>query len=354
MNREVLKRSSTASNPAEDVAADRDPWIDNARFVAAALVVPLHLAAQIPNPPQLVTDLGFGLWPLRMPVLIVLAGYFAYQSGPTSEQANKLVRNIFFVYLVFLGLQSLQRGINSGTWVFDPARPTFAMWFLLALVFWRIALPYVLRLRFAWLYVVGAAIAVGFSPAFGTEFAAARTVALFPLFLLGAYLRRVGMHRVFDRPGMRSGSIAGVVCLIGTMILISRWFPAFSAGRNFGHFNGVWASTSVQLATRIVYIAAGALGAVLVLGCVPRRSIPFVTYLGTGTMYIYLLHALVIPQIGHGVRTFGWLEWVESNRDAMVVYAAGLALAAVLGSPLVRRTTRVLVQPRWERPLVGR
>jgi fucose 4-O-acetylase-like acetyltransferase len=354
MSQEVLKSSSNAADSADDMVGDRDPWIDNARFVAVALVVPLHLAAQIPNPPQLVTDLGTGLWPLRMPVLIVLAGYFAYQTGPTATQANKLVRNIFFVYLVFLGLQSLQRGLNSGTWIFDPARPTFAMWFLLALVFWRVALPYVLRLRFAWLYVIGAAILVGFSPAFGTQFAAARTVALFPLFLLGVYLRRTGLPSVFDRPGMRAGSVAGIVCLIGTMILISRWFPAFVSGRNFGHFNGIWASTSVQLGTRLVYIAAGALGALFVLGCVPRRSIPFVTYLGTGTMYIYLLHALVIPQVGHGVRTYGWLEWVDSNRDAMVVYAAGLALAAILGSPPVRKSCRAIVQPRWEHPLVGR
>ena len=75
---------------------------------------------------------------------------------------------------------------------------------------------------------------------------------------------------------------------------------------------------------------------------IPRRNTP-ITALGQATMYIYLLHTFVLYPIRQSSLLTG------DDPPALLLpgmILAGIVIALVLGSPLVRRVFRPLVEPR--------
>jgi fucose 4-O-acetylase-like acetyltransferase len=105
-------------------------------------------------------------------------------------------------------------------------------------------------------------------------------------------------------------------------------------------------------AVRGAVLLGGMLVALSVVRLVPGRRLPFVTYLGSGGLYIYLLHPLVLRPLTAADVPARLDSWPE---QAGLVVAAVL-VSAVLASPPVRRLTRHVVQPRLarERPPAGR
>jgi len=99
---------------------------------------------------------------------------------------------------------------------------------------------------------------------------------------------------------------------------------------------------------RGVLLLGGVVGALAMLLVVPRRRVPVLTYLGTGSMYIYVIHALVVGT--SGLRETAWYHEVDTVPEmlALVVLAALAALA--LASPPVRWLTGWLIQPAYRWP----
>ncbi|MDT0444669.1 hypothetical protein [Streptomyces johnsoniae] len=201
---------------------------------------------------------------------------------------------------------------------------------------------YVALLPHPFVLSVLAALAVGYFDEFGTEFSASRTVAFFPFFVLGWKIRRGDLDVFFA--ARRSRPVSALV-IAGSMACM--WVlhddvrlawppmrgPYGSEGEVFGTI-GAWL-------VRAAVIALGAAVAVCFIHLVPRRRIPVVTYLGTGGMYIYLLHIFFI----RAARDHGLHEHVDQWHDHLAVITGAVLLAAFLASPPVRRLTRPLVQP---------
>lgn len=93
-------------------------------------------------------------------------------------------------------------------------------------------------------------------------------------------------------------------------------------------------------------VPATAAGLVLcLLRVMPRPRLPFVSLLGSGGFTIYLLHPLILLPL----RENGHLERADTRLELLGLTAGAVLLAAVPGSPRVRK----LVQP-LTRPPIGR
>jgi fucose 4-O-acetylase-like acetyltransferase len=304
--------------------------------VAGSLVVFVHMAAPLAALDG-VRWLHIATWALRVPMFALLAGYFSNAGPLRPRSARPLVLTIVVPYLAVGLLHTLERRWATGEWHSFVLEPAWAMWFLLALLCWRLALPYLARLRHLLTVGVAAALAAGLLPAdIGGTLELSRTLAFLPFFLLGWRLREGILATTWAAAWSRYAAVA----VLG-VAFVAAW-PL----RNEVRFGWLGMEAPYQepreLVVRAAVLAAGAAVALSLIRLMPHRRLPFVTYLGAGGLYIYLLHPLALRALGHAGIGFTWVgPWPE---QAALLCLATL-LAAALASPPMRRLTRPLIQP---------
>ena len=327
---------------AAEAPRTRDPWLDNVRLLAAIFILTNHAVGQVIDRSATMPILYLATWPLRVPLFVIVAGYFSSAAPLTGRRAVQLMRNILFVYLTVDFVAMVHRGLSKDIWRWEPSFPAFGMWFLLSLFCWRLALPLLAHMRFLLPISVLAALGVGIFEGFGPEFSASRTVVYLPLFVIGWKLRQVGMRELLDRRGVRAAAVA---VLLG--IGLAAFFLADEVSRRWLGMNRAYRGDLPQQLTeagiRGLALTVGAVGALALISLVPRGRIPIISYLGSGSMYIYILHTMIIQQL----MTSGYFKTINSRPELLVMLLGCLALALLLASPPVRWAFRWLVQPRY-------
>jgi fucose 4-O-acetylase-like acetyltransferase len=338
---------ATAANAAAGPArrgSSRDPWLDNARLIAALLIVVTHFGDTIFVNSEPVQHLYFATWPMRVPLYALIAGYFSSAEPLGGRRAVALVRNVLFVYIAFDLIATVQEGLLGRGWKLDIALPAFALWFLLSLFIWRLLLPVLSKIRFILPISVVVALAAGFMPAVTPNFSASRTLCFLPIFLLGWKLKEAGLHRVLDRRSVRAAAVAFLVLFWSLTVFLvqnvemKRTWTTMRKG-----YPGDFDAQVDGMLIRMAVIAAGMLGALAMLALTPRTRIPFVSYLGTGSLYIYLLHPIVLKQVTHA----GIPGQIDSRVEVVAFLCGAALLGVLLGTPPVRKVTRWLIQPRY-------
>lgn len=331
----------TVDAPARSRRGPRDPWPDNARFVAAVLIVMVHFGDQVKGESAILDHLLFVAWPARVPLYALLAGYFSHAGPFDRRHAISLLRNILFVYLCFELLATTHKWLLGGRLEFDPGRPSLALWFLLSLFIWRALLPLVLHIRWVVPLSIVVALVAGFAPSVAGVGSMSRTLAFFPVFLVGAKLREHGLRHVLDRVWVRWASVA--VLAVWTVAILAteddlkrRWFSMVKPYAQSNLMGDLTART-------LILVGGGILAALAVLALMPRGRLMWITYLGSGSFYIYLIHPFAVRQVADS----GVLDRLDSRTDVLLMLAATAVFATLLATPPVRRIFRPLVQPRY-------
>ncbi len=318
----------------------RDPWPDNARFFAAVLIVVWHMGAQVFDRSESIQLFFYATWPMRVPLYALLAGYFSSAAPITPKRGIVLLRNVLFVYLIFEMLQTTHRWALYGDFSFNPGSPSFALWFLLSLFFWRLSLPLLSRVR--WIIPISIAVALiaGFASQLGSPLSASRTLAYLPIFLVGWKLHEIGLREVLDRVWVRAAAIGFYLVWFAYVYynhsdMKRRWFSMSSPYRGEDITN--------ELLMRGMVLTVGILGTLAILALVPRTRLGWITYLGSGSMYIYLLHPFVVRQLGY----HNYFDSMNSRLDVLVMILISVAMGFIFASKPVRKVLKPLIQPSY-------
>ena len=119
----------------------RDPWLDNAKMALVTLVVVGHAWALLPGG-GLVGHLYDFLYAWHMPAFVFVTGYLSRSFEYTPDRLWSLVRTLAVPYVLFECLLALFRIWVGGEKLEDLfADPHWPLWFLTALIFWRLAHP---------------------------------------------------------------------------------------------------------------------------------------------------------------------------------------------------------------------
>ena len=349
MDRSRTESTTQAERPEASVSlappGGRDPWLDNTRLLAAVLIVVMHVCGQAMARSGVLYELWFASWPVRVPLFVLVAGFFSSAEPLRGRRAVALLRNVLGVYLATDLLASLVSWATSGSFSYTPASPPFALWFLLSLFWWRAMLPLLAHVRYLGVLSVVVALAAGLVTQVGATFSASRTIAYLPLFVLGWYLRRIDLSSLVARSWARP---AAWLVLAVTLGVGAAWGGQISRRHYTMRESYVGEGYLEQLphvGVRAALLLAGVAGAVAMLAVVPRRRIPVLTYLGTGSMYIYVIHALIVGS--SGFRQTGWYLEVDTVPEMLALIVLAVLGALALGSPPVRWLTRWLIQPRY-------
>ena len=328
----------------------RVPLWDNARWVAVTLVLIGHAILKLIGEADVAYALYLFIYAFHVPVFVAVSGYFA-KSGPSdARQMHRLLTDIIFPYVIFETIWTVLRWILGGKFVLDYSTASWTLWFLLALLLWRIALPYLVLLRYPLIISIIISIGAGYLPDIDGTFTLSRTLGLLPFFVFGWKLRQWQLTDTWLelRDGLiwrwRVGAIglfALLYLLIGLNIetlrtLQVRRFLLYDEAYAVFEYSEFWAG-GMRLA--VMLLAFALIVAFLML--IPRRK-TWVTDLGAATMYIYLLHTFVL----YPLREMGVLDGPQPAWVLPGMIVLSVATSIMLSQPVVRRLVRPLVEPK--------
>ncbi|WP_285634734.1 acyltransferase family protein [Actinoallomurus iriomotensis] len=338
-------KSGNADKVAQKTATSRDPYFDNAKFLAVALVVVGHAWEPLRSAAVGGRMLGAGqsfIYAFHLPVFIVMCGYFSRGFSRSRGRTRKLVAAIVVPYVLFSAGYVVYTEVLAGRHMrWDPLEPYYLTWFLPALLAWRLSVPLWQQLRFP--IAIGLAVAIWLFAGLVTlpsMLDAVQVLSFLPFFVLGLILgsRHFALLR---RPAVRvAGALTLVAGAVAAYALETSLDPEWVHWRRSFAELGVGAPSGVGF--RVLALAAAGILTAAFLAVVPARRTWF-SRLGAASMYAYLLHGFVTLFLSYQdwyYRISGW--------QVPALTLGCVLLAVVLMTDPVRRVFRWAVEPRLE------
>ncbi|GHF35714.1 membrane protein [Streptomyces mashuensis] len=341
----AARRKAAEATAPPSAPAARDPFFDNAKYLALVLVALGHAWQPLTYTSRVMTALYMTVYAFHMPAFILVSGYFSRGFDLSPAKVRRLVSGVVVPYLVFeVAYTWFQHWAEKG----EPPEPLtllnpwYLNWFLAALFVWRLTTPVWQALRWPVpLSLVLATLAMT-CPSIGDDFDLMRVFQFLPFFVAGLNLER---HH-FELVRRRWVRIAAVPVLAGAVALAYGLAPHLDEAWLFRNYS-VQALHQPLWTAPVATAALTGCAAVLIvcfLAWVPRRRTWF-TALGGGTLYGFLLHGFLIKLS----RWWDWYEaaaWIKEPVGWAVVTLLAVAMITVLCSPPVRRVFRPVVEPR--------
>lgn len=328
----------------------RDPWLDNARWLAGSLIVVIHIAAYWEFAELIeVQLLHSGTWILRVPLFALLLGFFSSGSYST-KLVDNLTRQLILPLVFFTAIHFALGAVFEDEVGFNPANPEFTLWFLYSAILWRALLPLWLRIPWSGAFAVAVSVISGFIPQDLGAWSLDRSITFFPYFVLGYWLTNRGRPLLKRTAGktILASLVVTAFCLTAVYLTVLTETLSRPEFRLNSIYSGDLAEQLSLAGNRLFLVGFGMVAVFAALYLVPRGRIRVISYLGSGGFYIYLLHAPIAYVLQQSRVLPGILEAVGFGG----LVAFSFALAALLASKPVRFLTRPIVQPKlaWLRP----
>lgn len=323
----------------------RDPFFDNAKFLAIVLVACAHSWEPFRSDSRAAAGLYMFVYTFHMPAFIVISGYFSRGFDLSPRRLHKLVTGILVPYVLFeLAYTYFRRWANDEpAYPVNMADPQFLNWFLIALFVWRLSVPLWQTLRWPVPVATGVALLSAVTPDMGANLDLQRVLQFLPFFVLGLVLEPRHFARIRRRDARRAALPVAACALVFAYWAAPRlnyeWFYRSDSSQDLGVPAGAGGAMSVAL------FGCSLLLTVCFLAWVPRRRMWF-TALGTGTLYGYLLHGFLVK----GSLWWGWYDadWPHTPLGMVGVTLIAAAVVTLLCTSPVRTVFRFAVEPRMD------
>lgn len=331
-----------ASKPAADTSA-RDPFFDNAKFLAIVLVACAHSWEPYRNDSRAATGLYMFVYTFHMPAFIVISGYFSRGFDLSPRRLKRLVTGVLVPYVIFeVAYAYFHRWTEDDPgYPVNVADPQFLNWFLIALFVWRLTTPLWEAVRWPLPIALGIALMSSVTPGIGSNLDLQRVLQFLPFFVLGlllkpehfALLRRRQLRLV----ALPVAAAALAFAYWAATRLNYQWFYHRDSAQELGV--GAWIGGAMYLAL----FACSLVTTACFLAWVPRRHLWF-TALGAGTLYGYLLHGFLFK----GSKSWGWYdpEWTHEPAGMVAITLIAAVVVTLLCTKPVRSVFRFVMEPR--------
>lgn len=321
-------------------STSRDPWLDNAKMALIALMVLGHTWALLP-PGGVAWGLYDFLYLWHMPAFVFVSGYLSRAFTWSPGRMWQLVTTLAVPYVLFEAALALFRIHVGGEQLVDLfTDPHFPLWYLPALIVWRLLTPLFRPLWGGVVVAVAISLASGFIEGeFSKLLDFARILGLLPFFVLGlnATPERLEVLRT------RAARVLGVAvfAVVGVLAVnLDSWAEVeYLYYKPYSFYDS---PEQTAVLTRLLVIGVGMACALAWLAVVPRVGGWF-GRMGAATMVVYLFHGFAVK----GMQYAGFPEWADSHPSLGLVAAtvAGLGIALGLAAPPVRRILQHVVDP---------
>ncbi|MFC6061850.1 acyltransferase family protein [Streptomyces ochraceiscleroticus] len=336
-----------AGKPAGPAAAQkkaRDPFFDNAKYLAIVLVAMGHAWEPLTDGSRAAEALYMVVYTFHMPAFIIISGYFSRSFDMRKDRLQRLVTGVAVPYVLFeVAYTFFKRWADD-----DPGQPIslldpwFLTWFLVALFIWRLTTPLWKVVRWPVPLALVIAMLASVSPDIGDDLDLQRVLQFLPFFVIGLFMKpehfQWAQRRAVKWASLPIFASALVMAYWAGPRMTSAWFYHRDSAQELG---APWWSGLVMT------LALFGCSAVLVtcfFAWVPKRQTWF-TVLGAGTLYGYLLHGF----LAKGSRFWGWFDdyqWLHTPLGEIAVTLIAGAVVTALCTPPVQRAFRWAMEPR--------
>ncbi|MBZ4014692.1 acyltransferase family protein [Streptomyces purpurogeneiscleroticus] len=336
-----------AGKPAGPAAAQkkaRDPFFDNAKYLAIVLVAMGHAWEPLTDGSRAAEALYMVVYTFHMPAFIIISGYFSRSFDMRKDRLQRLITGVAVPYILFeVAYSFFKRWADD-----DPGHPIslldpwFLTWFLVALFIWRLTTPLWKIVRWPVPLALVIAMLASVSPDIGDDLDLQRVLQFLPFFVIGLFMKpehfQWAQRRAVKWASLPIFASALVMAYWAGPRMTSAWFYHRDSAQELG---APWWSGLVMT------LALFGCSAVLVtcfFAWVPKRQMWF-TVLGAGTLYGYLLHGF----LAKGSRFWGWFDdyqWLHTPLGEIAVTVIAGAVVTALCTPPVQRAFRWAMEPR--------
>lgn len=330
--------------------AGRDPLWDTARWVAITLVVVGH-SIEVPNTNNLAWGLYLTIYSFHMPLFAFVSGRFAKADALGRRDGAVLLRQLIAPYIIFQTLWAVWAlPWRDGDFSLNLAAPYWHLWFLVALVVWRLTIPIFAATRWPVTLSIVVACASGYWASIGLIGAMSRTLVFLPFFVAGwAWHQRGHTARFLLVVRSIPARLTALALMVGTAVaaveyadwtrteLLRKWAQGEWSYARLGHTDW-WPPALERLA--VIAFAFAMIAAVLAL-C-PRGEF-FVSAWGRRTMTVYMIHLFPIVWIEQQTDFY---SRIDTDREIVMLIAAAVAWSIVLSTRPAAFVFRPFVSPR--------
>ncbi len=302
----------------------RDSFFDSLKFILICLVVFGHILEYSMVKDVLSFKVYSFIYMLHMPLFIFISGYFS--KNMTWDKLKKSFKTLLPAYFVFQIILSIPNMLDGSFSLFNFfTSPQGVLWYILALLYWRIAFYFISKLKFLNFPVV-IAISVLMSFLIGLVnypvfLSIAKTIAFLPYFALGYYCTGDIIEKIRG-----CNKVISTAILIVAFLLIYIFTTSDFVLNLYGEFSYKYAFNSISegLLWRMVSIV----GAIILSCAVINLSTSKFNKWGERTFDIYLLHTPLV-YIGYNIL----LKKFEISPDfwvALVAFAIIMSLCIMM------------------------
>ncbi len=223
-----------------------------------------------------------------MQAFVFLSGYFSKRPERARETAFK---TFLFPYLLlvpmFYGVRYFFLGNANLSWIEVP----FALWYLVALFFYRFFLVDMIRFKYILPLSIILYFAAGQIPWLDSTLAGGRVVSYLPFFLLGYYCQKEHIEKI-QSIKLLPTVLLGIFVITASVVLayvVPIPSDFYLLKRDAGFIGIEWWA---DLLMRLVDLILPCLWIIFMLNIVPKGK-SYLTYVGITTMPIYILHLVV-------------------------------------------------------------
>lgn len=325
--------------------ASRDSYFDNAKYLAIVLVAMGHAWEPLRDGSRAASALYMVVYAFHMPAFIVISGYFSRSFDASPGRLKRLITGVAVPYVVFECAYTVFKRTagDDPDYPFSLLDPWYLTWFLIALFVWRLSTPIWKVVRWPLPVALGIAALASVSPDIGDDLDLQRVLQFLPFFVLGLRLKPEHF-RIVRR---REARILAVPVLASAVLFAywaaprmnAAWFYRRDSAQELGAPG--WAGVVMTLAM----FGCSMLLVACFLAWVPGRRL-WVTALGAGTLYGYLLHGF----LAKGSRFWDWYDvrWVHTPVGEVAVTIIAAGVITLLCTPPVQRLFRFVMEPKME------
>ena len=324
---------------------NRNIYLDNIKGALILLVVIGHLFELMRANFKIGNQLFMFIYVFHMPMFALLSGYFSKGERGVFA-ANKTFLAIFlpfaFFQIIFLIIKYLYYPIILKDFIIAVLTPQDGLWYIFCLFFWRLILPNFVRLPKPMILSIFIGLLGGFLPKYGTLLSSSRMLAFFPFFMLGYYLRTKGTFVSYSRNNRENNliflSVLILVCALGCSIILNGNFQDYFLYYHF--YFEEWRPIWFSLLFRVIAYSSALLAGFSFMYIIPKSN-SFFSKLGEKSLYIYLLHCVII----HFFVCSKMLNQIKAWHFFFLMTLLGFPLTVFLSTDIVQRMTKIFIEP---------
>lgn len=281
------------------------------------------------------------IFSFHMPLFVLVTGYFA-RSSLSGAAGRKVLLQTGLQYLIF---QSLYSALDVTFFQVSNIHHSFfapylLLWFLASHACWRLLVLGISRwsrsAQFA--FAIAAGVAVGYLHLDGIWFSLSRTFVYLPFFAAGYHFSFSAFMRLYQRYFRTLAAAVSLLLLFATGLLGG----SLPVGWLYGSMTYIQLGVHEWYAGvfRLGVYALQAVSSLAFLGLVPY-SLSRMTGLGRRTLYVFLLHGLIVRTAAAS----GLYGYINNPAEAAALIAGVAGCTVLLALPMVRRVLHPLVEP---------